>query len=68
MGYLTNEQLKNVVSQDNFELTNKAIDVVRHMVQSGKEVSVPDLLGKIRSNPAIALDQPYMEKPKSESA
>lgn len=68
MGYLTNEQLKNVVSQDNFDLTNKAIDVVRHMVQSGKEVSVPDLLNKIRANPSIALDQPKPEMPKSESA
>ncbi|MCH9614026.1 MAG: hypothetical protein SP1CHLAM54_10360 [Chlamydiia bacterium] len=68
MGSLTNEQLKAAISQDNFELTNKAIDVVRSMIRSGKEVSVPDLLNKLKVNPKIALELPSEEPPKSESA
>lgn len=68
MGSLTNEQLKAAISEDNFDLTNKAIDVVRSMIQSGKEVSIPDLLNKLKANPKIALELSSEGHPKSESA
>lgn len=47
---LTNEALKKGF-HDNFELTQFAISVARHLIKSGHEVNVPSLLKDIQKNP-----------------
>lgn len=47
---LTSENLKKSF-HDNFELALFVINVARHLVRSGREVSVPSLIKEIQRNP-----------------
>lgn len=52
MGYLTNERFTDIFS-DNFKLTNNAINVIKHMIRSGREFNIGKVLEQIRKNPHI---------------
>ncbi len=50
MAYLTNERFSGVCL-DNFELTNRAIGIVKHMIRSGREFTLTKVLEQLRKNP-----------------
>ena len=47
---LTTEKIKSHF-KNNFELTNYAIAVVRHMVRAGREMELDEILEDIAENP-----------------
>lgn len=50
--HLTNEYLtKNFT--DNFSLSLSAVDLAKHMIQGGKEVTVTTLLDQIAKSPSL---------------
>lgn len=68
MAYLTNERF-NSLFPDNFQLTNNAIGVIRHMIRSGREFSLGKVLEQMRKNPHIAEEfaaEPLVEKSDAE--
>ncbi|MBP9842121.1 MAG: hypothetical protein KBC64_06835 [Simkaniaceae bacterium] len=50
MAYLTNERFSGVCP-DNFELTNRAIGIIKHMIRSGREFTITKVLEQLRKNP-----------------
>ena len=50
MADLTNERFSRICL-DNFELTNRAIGIVKHMMRSGKEFTLVRVLEQLRKNP-----------------
>lgn len=53
---LTNEKLKGLFNS-NFDLANYAINMAKHDISAGKEVSADLLLEEILRNPKAAIDQ-----------
>jgi hypothetical protein len=47
---LTNQSLKGLF-KNNFDLANYAIKLARYLIKSGEDISVDDLLDKVRKNP-----------------
>ena len=50
MAYLTNERFSGICL-DNFELANRAIGIVKHMIRSGREFTLVKVLEQLRKNP-----------------
>ncbi|NNM44086.1 MAG: hypothetical protein HKM07_07050 [Chlamydiae bacterium] len=47
---LTSEKIKKYF-KNNFELANYAIQIIRHMVRSGKEIHLDQFLDEVARNP-----------------
>lgn len=65
---LTNELLKKNFT-DNFSMAQFIINVARHLIKSGHEVHVPNLLRDIQKNPQLyTAEQLSSEEPKEDTS